>query len=768
MKRFVFLALLLHAAVSSAQNYKWASGNGGFNEDRAHAVVKDAFGNTYAAGQIQGNIAFNTFNLDANYGELDAFVVKYDTAGNAVWAFAAGGPADDGAYAITTDAVGNVYVGGAFSGTAVFGSDTLTSTLGFDNDIFIFKLDSGGNVLWLRQAGGEGFDAARGIAVSGSRLYVCGGVVVPASFGAQTVAGVGFQDAFLAGYDTDGDLDWVNAYGGMGNDLAFAVASDSDGNAYATGYFQDTATFGTFTLNNSSFDFTDAFVFESDETGTVQWAQRGGFQNNDDFGRAVAVDDSGNVFIGGDYHNIANFDGEAVISNGGTDCFIAKYNTDGLIQYASAFGGTSDDRLYGLSALNENLYVTGSFQNTVLFGSVSIASAGGSDAFIALMDLGTGVIGSALKAGGSGNDVGRGAFATESGVSVCGDFESTSEFGLFSLTANGSHDYFVTALHPALSVYPCPYNVTLSPDSLVLCPNTAEVFFTQTYDSYQWYKDDVPISGATQINYLVQANANDGSSFHVVVSLNGCTDTSETASVTLLSFPPPSAEAVSGAWLDSGEWKMCSGDTVVLSLGAPYNNNVQWYLDSVLIAGADNTTLSALNGGTYSVDAAPVGCGGYVQQAAFALIEIPTLMPIIQQSNDTLFAQPAAIAYVWYLDGVEVDGATGDWLSPISAGTYTVLPAEGECVALSDPHVVTLVNTAHRSAPRFYPNPVNTTLFVETAGALPYKIHDATARLIRDGIANGPIDTQALTEGVYFLTIAMGGTPYHHVFTVVR
>ena len=75
-----------------------------------------------------------------------------------LWAINAGGSNNDYCYSIGVDASGNIYVTGYFQGTATFGSNTLTSN--GSSDIFIAKLDSSGNWLWARNAGGSSRDIA--------------------------------------------------------------------------------------------------------------------------------------------------------------------------------------------------------------------------------------------------------------------------------------------------------------------------------------------------------------------------------------------------------------------------------------------------------------------------------------------------------------------------------------------------------------------------------------------------------------------------------
>ena len=72
----------------------------------------------------------------------------------------------------------------------------------------------------------------------------------------------------------------------------------------------------------------------------------------------------------------------------------------------------------------------------------------------------------------------------------------------------------------------CPFDPTVLPPDLILCPNEQAVLATQVYDSYQWYKDDAPVPGATDPGFLVDAFQDAGSNFSVEATLDGCTERS--------------------------------------------------------------------------------------------------------------------------------------------------------------------------------------------------------------------------------------------------
>src|SRR5437868_8265905 len=211
---FVAIALLVNG-FGQTPGWAWAQSAGGTSGESGFSIAMDANDNVYVTGVFQSpSITFGTITLTNNsINSYDVFIVKYNSAGNPVWAYNGGGTGVDYGYGICTDGNGNVFVTGTFTSTITFGSTTLTSNGVYD--IFLAKFDSSGNVLWAKSAGGTNFD------------------------------------------------------------YSYAVSSDIFGNAYISGHFSSASiTFGNITLTNSSFDNT--FLVKYDSSGNAIWARRNG------------------------------------------------------------------------------------------------------------------------------------------------------------------------------------------------------------------------------------------------------------------------------------------------------------------------------------------------------------------------------------------------------------------------------------------------------------------------------------------------------------
>jgi hypothetical protein len=222
---------------------------------------------------------------------------------------------------------------------------------------------------------------------SSGNCYVTGGYSSPsANFSSLALTNSGGYDFFLAKYDASGVVQWVRRGGGPENVAVSrlnGIAVDPLGHSYVSGVFRGTATFGTQVL--SSAGSNDVFIAKYDPAGAFLWArQAGGIGNENDFGTPIAVDANGNCYISGGYVMNAVFGGIILPNAGDHDVFIAKYDANGVAQYAQRAGGKGYDYCRGISVdRNGNCYITGRFTGGAEFGSSSLTSTGNNDLFFA-------------------------------------------------------------------------------------------------------------------------------------------------------------------------------------------------------------------------------------------------------------------------------------------------------------------------------------------------------------------------------------------------
>ena len=111
----------------------WAKRAGGTGLDEGQGIATDGAGNSYATGRFSGTATFGAGETNettlTSAGDFDIFVARYDPSGALVWAKRAGGGAGALGWGVATDAAGNIYVTGGFSGTATFGAGEANETV---------------------------------------------------------------------------------------------------------------------------------------------------------------------------------------------------------------------------------------------------------------------------------------------------------------------------------------------------------------------------------------------------------------------------------------------------------------------------------------------------------------------------------------------------------------------------------------------------------------------------------------------------------------
>jgi uncharacterized protein (AIM24 family) len=355
---------------------------GATGSDAGRAIAVDASGNVFVTGQ---------FHQVGNFGGtptpnsgFNGFLVKYNSSGVFQWVQTIVGSSNAG-NGIDVDANGNVFVTGDFHGTVNFDGISKTSVDG-SADIFVAKYNGSGVIQWVQTAGGSSFDAGADITIDASgNAFVTGYFQETANFGAVSKTSAGSTDIFVAKYNSSGVLQFVQTAGGTGFDIGSGIAVDGSGKPIVTGYFQETANFGA--ISKTSTGSGDIFVAKYDPVGVSwSWVQTAGGTSFDN-GDGVAVDASGSIFISGHFQGTADFNGTSKTSVGDSDIFVAKYNNSGTVQWVQTAGGTSLDSSSEIALdTSGNVFITGSFEETASFGNISKTSAGNADIFVTKYD----------------------------------------------------------------------------------------------------------------------------------------------------------------------------------------------------------------------------------------------------------------------------------------------------------------------------------------------------------------------------------------------
>ncbi len=300
---------------------------------------------------------------------------------NLMWATSIGGVDLDEGISVVTDAGGNVYTVGTFSGTADL--DPSPSTLNFtsvgNEDIYVIKQNSVGGLIWAKAFGGSNTDSPAGVGVDAAgNVYISGtyGGAIDLDPSAATFSFfAGSIEVFVSKLDVSGNFVWGISMGSGGNDRALAMCVDGSGNVYTAGSFEGMMDFdpgaGTYNITPFGSGGTDVFVSKLNTNGNFAWAVNLGGVGVD-APSAISVDALFNVYVAGSFEVVSDFNPGAstytLSSIDQEDAFVCKLDGNGAFVWAKQFGGLGRQNGTGLALEgNTNVYITGEYQNTVDF-----------------------------------------------------------------------------------------------------------------------------------------------------------------------------------------------------------------------------------------------------------------------------------------------------------------------------------------------------------------------------------------------------------------
>ncbi|TRZ76630.1 MAG: T9SS C-terminal target domain-containing protein [Bacteroidetes bacterium] len=263
----------------------WANSAGGSGYDGGESIATDGDGAVYVIGMFSApSITFGNTVL-TNVGYSDIFIVKYSAnEGTVQWATKAGGPSSDHPGKVAVSADGNIYITGFYGNSSLtfFAvppnpfSITLTNNAPKgDYNMFIVRYDPNGIPLQAKNAKG-GISSWTSLATGGGFVYATGAFSSPTIiFGNYTLTNTSRSlDIYIVKYDPSLNVVWAKSAGGKFDEATWDIASNSNGDAFVTGYFASPSlTFGNITLVNTTSTCEDAFIAKYAPDGSVPWAK---------------------------------------------------------------------------------------------------------------------------------------------------------------------------------------------------------------------------------------------------------------------------------------------------------------------------------------------------------------------------------------------------------------------------------------------------------------------------------------------------------------
>lgn len=454
----IILLTILSTVCSSfyAQQFEWAKGASG--NVYSNAVVTDGQGNSYVTGWYEYNATFGSTQISSVNGSHDIFLAKYDNAGNLLWVKSAGGPGSENSVSVALDQQGYCYITGEFQETAAFGTQSVTSSGGYD--IFVAKYSPAGEILWVKKAGGADHDFGLSICKGyHGALYITGYFSGTAHFGSHSLTFTGGWDIFLTRIDTSGYFLWAKKAGSLLSDYGTDVAADTAGNVYMTGYYGHTLLFDTISVTTKGAE--DVFLSKADKDGNFLWVKAVGGTASD-FSIGVTADSRGNTTVAGYFNGTMSIGGDTLVSTGDTDVFIVSCSQNGEVQWFKSGGGTEYDYVHGIARDNDgNTYITGRFDGTASFQQETLTSFGSSDAFIVKHNQ-NGDVQWAAQIGSPSVDYGKGISSESSGFIYAVGYHSNAAFGAITNVPNRGYITrinTITGIREQLSGLPVGYQL---------------------------------------------------------------------------------------------------------------------------------------------------------------------------------------------------------------------------------------------------------------------------------------------------------------------
>jgi hypothetical protein len=430
--RFFLLSVVLMLPLkSSSQTWEWARSAGGtntfgaFRSNQGTAICTDNSGNIYVAGFFSGTLIFGKDTLNS-YINIHPVLMKYDRSGNPVWARQTTDGGSDYAYGVCIDPKQNVCVTGIKSGPGIA--------------VFTAEYDSKGNLLWRNETSGKDYENRSRSVVADKKgnFYVAGDCKGRVTFDTFSIGALDEYTIYIAKYSPAGKVLWVKH--SIPSDKyraeACALAIDNAGNLYLAGEFAQTLTFEkTVVSTKGSFD---AFMAKFNDAGRLSWVNTFGGTGKD-CPRSIVVDAKRNVYLTAFFG--APCSGNRGLMEGEN---LLKFDPNGKLAWNKQICKAAVDYLVGSHMAVDNtgnVFLTGyKYYDEPLFGELAGTSNGSSDLFVAKCSS-NGKLLWKLQAGGTDGDEGSAICVDKDGsIYVTGIFTTQIDLGNYTLKSNSRHD----------------------------------------------------------------------------------------------------------------------------------------------------------------------------------------------------------------------------------------------------------------------------------------------------------------------------------------
>lgn len=304
----------------------WNKCYGGSRWEYGDAMDYTSDGGMIIAGQTDSNDG----DISGFIGYVDYWVVKTDSSGNIEWEKCYGGTYVDKAYAVKQTPDNGFIIAGKTNS-----NDGDVSGNHGNDDCWIVKTDSLGNIEWQKCLGGSDNDYANDICIVNDGYIV---LICSESDDGDVTGNHGNDDYWIVKLDNLGNIIWQKCLGGSSADWGKSISATTDNGCIAIG-----VTFSNDGDISNNTGETDYWVVKLDEFGNLEWEKCYGFgsDNSIDHGHDIYKTLEGGYIIGG-----YSFDYSTCYDE--WDYWIIKIDSIGIIEWEKCLGGTAKDFLYSV------------------------------------------------------------------------------------------------------------------------------------------------------------------------------------------------------------------------------------------------------------------------------------------------------------------------------------------------------------------------------------------------------------------------------------
>lgn len=344
--RSIFIIFVITAFQPFAQNYDWVQTIGLGGNNVVWDAATDSQGNVFTTGRVKFTVRFGLAPAGIVSGPIgaqtDGYLFKLSPQGDTVWAKRFGGVDPDWSRGIAIDQYDNIYITGEFCNMAVFENDTI---YGYNNGStdptgnalarsgFIAKYDNDGNLVWVNKF--QGGDHCRSYAIdidSQGNSYITGIISGLTQFDAQTTGeNNALQLGFIAKYDPNGVCIWANYVDSPFNSVGNDIKVLNDSQIIVTGYYKSNSNYLGNNFSGASSSWGDFFLLSIDENGDFNWIKTGTGSYNI-AGNDIAISDDNKIYVVGHFAQTMNLGSISLTSMGtGTTTTQINANRDSFI-----------------------------------------------------------------------------------------------------------------------------------------------------------------------------------------------------------------------------------------------------------------------------------------------------------------------------------------------------------------------------------------------------------------------------------------------------